>query len=116
MRIISCFIGSLYLPPKIFSTSDILKWVDTFQADRVRHLVAGASDRTVAPSGCTLGGCMGPMSRMLGLAADNVLGFTAVTADGRIVTMTTATMGSVEDNSGKVISTLLCKSHFTNMT
>ena len=81
----------------------------------MNHIVVGGSAQTVSPSGCTLGGCHSPMSRMLGLAADNVLAYTAVTANGSIVQMTKRDkMGTVEDRYGSVsfyIEVLSCKQH-----
>ncbi|TNY19417.1 hypothetical protein DMC30DRAFT_400420 [Rhodotorula diobovata] len=55
-------------------------------ADKAGVIVAGGVSKTVgAGGGYVLGGGHGPLAPLLGLAADNVLEFTAVTANGTIV-------------------------------
>ncbi|GAA5924298.1 hypothetical protein JCM3775_005649 [Rhodotorula graminis] len=55
-------------------------------ADKAGVLVAGGVSKTVgAGGGYVLGGGHGPLAPHLGLAADNVLEFTAVTSNGTIV-------------------------------
>ena len=47
--------------------------------------VPGSGDGGVGVAGVTLGGGFGPTSRLCGLACDNLLAVTLVTADGRVV-------------------------------
>ena len=56
--------------------------------DKHNLVVLGGSAHTVSPSGYTMGGGHGPITRTLGLAVDNVLEFTMVTPNGSIVTIT----------------------------
>ena len=49
------------------------------------QLVPGGSCPTVGIAGLTLGGGVGVLSRRYGLASDNLVGLTIVTADGRVL-------------------------------
>ncbi|KAK7484359.1 hypothetical protein BaRGS_00024364, partial [Batillaria attramentaria] len=51
--------------------------------NEVRRVIVGGSAHTVAMGGYTQGGGHSPMSRMLGLAVDNLLAATIVLPDGR---------------------------------
>ncbi|XP_024541102.1 uncharacterized FAD-linked oxidoreductase ARB_02478 [Selaginella moellendorffii] len=62
-------------------------WEDVYRAaDTRKVVVVGAMSGTVAAAGGYVqGGGHGPISHMFGLAADNVLEFEVVTADGELV-------------------------------
>lgn len=49
-----------------------------------RVTVAGQQS-TIGPGGCLGGGCHGPLSRLHGLGADNVISYTLVTPQGQLV-------------------------------
>lgn len=53
--------------------------------DRYNRVIVGGSGHTVSVAGYTLGGGHSPMSRMFGLAVDNLLELQMVTANGHIV-------------------------------
>lgn len=59
-----------------------------FQLATVGRVIVGGSAHSVSMGGYTLGGGHAPISRMFGLAVDNLLETKMVTADGRIVTST----------------------------
>ncbi|XP_013421321.1 FAD-linked oxidoreductase ZEB1 [Lingula anatina] len=52
---------------------------------RYNKLIVGGNSGTVSPAGFTLGGGKSLLSKMFGLAVDNVLEFTIVNAQGQIV-------------------------------
>ena len=58
------------------------------QANDAQMLIVGGNTQSVSPSGYTLGGGHSPLSRSLGLAVDNVISITMVTAEGDILTVT----------------------------
>ncbi|XP_046376106.2 uncharacterized FAD-linked oxidoreductase ARB_02478-like [Haliotis rufescens] len=61
-------------------------WARVYEeVNKQGRVVVGGSAHTVAMGGYTLGGGHSPMSRSLGLAVDNLLEVTMVTADGSIV-------------------------------
>ncbi|XP_046328691.2 uncharacterized FAD-linked oxidoreductase ARB_02478-like isoform X2 [Haliotis rufescens] len=61
-------------------------WARVYEeVNKQGRVVVGGSVHTVAMGGYTLGGGHSPMSRTLGLAVDNLLEVTIVTADGSIV-------------------------------
>ena len=76
------------------------KWVDVydkFRGDDVDLMIVGGQCPTVGVGGYTLGGGLSPFSRSYGLANDNVLALTVVTAKGKILYLT----NSEEDSSRK---------------
>ena len=64
------------------------KYLNRLQLHEAGYLIVGGSAHSVSPGGYTLGGGHSPMSRMFGLAVDNVIEFTIVTPDGSIITLT----------------------------
>ncbi|XP_048729173.1 uncharacterized protein LOC125646710 [Ostrea edulis] len=61
-------------------------WLKVYEeVDKYNRVIIGGSAHTVSMAGYTLGGGHSPMSRMFGMAVDNLLELELVTADGRIV-------------------------------
>ncbi|XP_062573616.1 uncharacterized protein LOC134235497 [Saccostrea cucullata] len=77
-------------------------WLKVYEeVDKYNRVVIGGSAHTVSMAGYTLGGGHSPMSRMFGMAVDNLLELELVTANGEIIlandhmTQTTHLNGSV---------------------
>ncbi|XP_052090294.1 uncharacterized protein LOC127726958 [Mytilus californianus] len=67
-------------------------WQEIYQeVDKYNRVVVGGSSQTVSPSGYTLGGGHSILSRMLGLAVDQVLEMTVITVNGSIIKCTNHT-------------------------
>ncbi|XP_061173043.1 uncharacterized protein LOC133182275 [Saccostrea echinata] len=61
-------------------------WLKVYEeVDRHNRTIVGGSGHTVSVAGYTLGGGHSPMSRMFGLAVDNLLEIEMVTAEGHVV-------------------------------
>lgn len=82
--------------------------VTNYMLHRAAHrhglMAPGGSGPTVAMGGFVVGGGHSPNTRSLGLAVDNLLGATIVTADGSVVEMNETTM-TITDKDGKVTQT-----------
>ncbi|XP_023931516.1 FAD-linked oxidoreductase ZEB1-like [Lingula anatina] len=65
---------------------------------KYNKLIVGGSSETVSPAGYTLGGGHSPLTRKLGLAVDNVLEITVVTAEGYIANLTSSSTVLVDKN------------------
>lgn len=64
------------------------QWMEVYEALGDRALVVGGGCGTVGVGGYTLGGGVGYLSRVYGLAIDNVLSYTVATAAGVIANVT----------------------------
>ena len=63
------------------------KWMSVYEALGEQALVVGGGCGSVGVGGYTLGGGLGYLSRVYGMAIDNVLACTVVTAAGDVVTL-----------------------------
>lgn len=77
------------------------KWVDVyakFRGDDVDLMVVGGQCPTVGVGGFTLGGGLSTFSRSFGLAIDNVLALTVITAKGEVLSLTNCEKDSSRKN------------------